>query len=79
MEVLLYGCNGDPDCEAMKAFLSNRSIAYEMRCIDADGHARQEWEDLDGQVTPVVVIDGSRIVRGMDGTRIDQFMGSVGC
>jgi glutaredoxin len=79
MQVLLYGCDGDPDSEAMKSFLKSRGIGYELRCIDDGGPARQEWEDLDGQVTPVVVIDRSRIVRGMDAIRLDQFMGSVGC
>ena len=79
MDVVLYHRSGDPDSETMRNYLESHGISYRARLIDADGEARREWEDLDGQVTPVVTIDRTQIVRGLDRTRLDSFMGVVGC
>ena len=79
MDIVLYGKAGDPDSQAMEDYFESRGIHYRLRSIDVDGEARQEWEDLDGQVTPVVTIDSTRIVRGLDRTRLDTFIGFVGC
>ncbi len=79
MDILLYGRSGDPDSDTMRDYFDSRGIAYRMRPIDVDGQARQEWEDLDGQVTPVITIDSTRIVRGLDCTRLESFIGGVGC
>src|SRR3977135_175940 len=69
MDIVLYGRAGDPDSETMRDYFDSRGIDYRMRPIDSDGEARQEWEDLDGQVTPIITIDSTRIVRGLDRTR----------
>ena len=79
MDIVLYGRAGDPDSDTMRDYFESRGIAYRMRPIDVDGQARQEWEDLDGQVTPVITIDSTRIVRGLDCTRLESFIGGVGC
>ena len=79
MDIVLYGRANDPDSQTMREYFESRGISYRMRSIDSDGSARQEWEDLDGQVTPVVTIDATRIVRGLDRTRLDNFIGWVGC
>ena len=79
MDVVFYHRAGNPDSEIMREYLESQGITYRTRLIDADGEARQEWEDLDGQVTPIITIDGTQIVRGMDRTRLDSFMGVVGC
>ncbi|MDQ6692543.1 MAG: hypothetical protein M3Z13_07230 [Candidatus Dormibacteraeota bacterium] len=79
MDIVLYGREGEADSEAMRDYLEARGVAYSMRSIDRDGPARQEWEDLDGEVTPVLTIDRTRIVRGLDRTRLENFMGCVGC
>lgn len=79
MDVVFYHRADDPDSEAMREYLESQGITYRTRLIDADGEARQEWEDLDGQVTPIITIDRTQIVRGLDRTRLDSFMGVVGC
>jgi hypothetical protein len=79
MDIVLYGRAGDPDSETMRDYFDSRGIDYRMRPIDSDGEARQEWEDLDGQVTPIITIDSTRIVRGLDRTRLESFIGWVGC
>jgi glutaredoxin len=79
MDIVLYGRQGEADSETMRDYLEARGINYRMRTIDADRQARQEWEDLDGQVTPVITIDRTRIVRGLDRTRLENLMGWVGC
>jgi hypothetical protein len=79
VDIVLYGRAGDPDSETMRDYFDSRGIDYRMRTIDVDGNARQEWEDLDGQVTPVITIDSTRIVRGLDRTRLENFIGCVGC
>jgi glutaredoxin len=79
MDIVLYGRAGDPDSETMRDYFDSRGIDYRMRTIDVDRDARQEWEDLDGQVTPVITIDRTQIVRGLDCTRLENFIGWVGC
>lgn len=80
MGIVLYGRSDDPDSTTMRDYLESCGVSYEMRSIDgADSSARREWEDLDGQVTPIVMIDNTRIVRGLNRTRLDDLMGLVGC
>jgi hypothetical protein len=50
-----------------------------MRPVDGDPRALQEWDDLDGQVTPLLVLDQHRIVRGFNRARVDQLVGLIGC
>lgn len=79
VDIVLYGRAGDPDSETMRDYFDSRGIDYRMRTIDVDRDARREWEDLDGQVTPVITIDRTQIVRGLDRTRLENFIGWVGC
>jgi hypothetical protein len=79
MDIVLYGRSGDPDSQTVSDYFDSHGIDYRLRRIDVDVDARREWEDLDGQVTPVVTIDSTRIVRGLDRTRLDSFFGYVGC
>lgn len=79
MNIVLYGRTGDPDSQTVRDYFDARGIDYRLRRIDSDADARREWEDLDGQVTPVVTIDATRIVRGLDRARLDSFIGAVGC
>lgn len=77
MDAVIYCRNGD--AESMREYLYGLGIDCRMRRIDGDASARQEWEDLDGQVTPLLVLDQRRIVRGFDRARVDQLVGWIGC
>jgi glutaredoxin len=79
MEVLIYCKDDCQESAAMQAFLSSRGVKYRLRAVDGDATARSEWEDLDGEVTPLVVIDRNRIVRGLDCTRVGHMIGWIGC
>lgn len=80
MDAILYWRSGDADSQLMKDYLRDIGIQPLMRQVDnGDSRAVQEWEDLDGQVTPVLVLDRRRIVRGFDRTRVDQLVGMIGC
>ena len=80
MDAIIYG---ETDCrktEVMREYLDSIGIGCRVRHIDnGDPGARREWEDLDGEVTPLVVLGPSRIVRGLDRTRVDQLVGWIGC
>src|SRR5260221_12434856 len=76
MDIGLYGRAGDPDSETMREYFDSRGIDYRMRTIDVDRDARREREDLDGEGAPVITIDRTQIVRGLDCTRLENFIGS---
>jgi hypothetical protein len=80
MDAIIYCRTGDRDSEVMRDYLRDLSIGCTVRHIDnGDPGARREWEDLDGQVTPLLVLDQHRIVRGFDRTRVNQLVGWIGC
>ena len=79
MDIVIYAKQGCVDSEVMRDYLKNLGLSATMRRVDGDATTRQEWEDLDGQVTPIITIDHTRIVRGLNRTRLDDLMGFVGC
>jgi hypothetical protein len=79
MEAVIYCRTDEPESQVMREYLNGLSIDCSMRRVDGDALARQEWEDLDGQVTPLLVLDQRRIVRGFDRARVDQLVGWIGC
>ena len=79
MDAVIYCRNGDAESQVMREYLRGLGIDCRMRPVDGDPRALQEWEDLDGQVTPLLVLDQRRIVRGFDRARVDQLVGWIGC
>ena len=79
MDFVIYATQGCADSEVMRDYLKSLGLDATMRRVDGDAAARQEWEDLDGQVTPLTVIDHRQIVRGFDRARVDQLIGWIGC
>jgi hypothetical protein len=70
------------DCSesaVIRDYLSGLGVSFREMRVDRDAAALQEWEDFDGQVTPLVVVDHKRIVRGLDRARLDQVLGVIGC
>jgi hypothetical protein len=80
MDAIIY-CETDcQETEVMRDYLDGLGIGCRVRHIDnGDAGARREWEHLDGEVTPLIVLDPTRIVRGLDRTRVDQLVGWIGC
>jgi hypothetical protein len=80
MDAIIYGETDSRETEVMRDYLDSIGIDCRVRHIDnGDPGARREWEELDGQVTPLLVLDRNRIVRGLDRTRVDQLVGWIGC
>jgi hypothetical protein len=79
MDAVIY-CRGvDRESEVLREHLEDLGIDARMRNVDADPGALREWERLDGEVTPLLVLDRRSIVRGLDRTRVDQLVGWIGC
>jgi hypothetical protein len=79
MDAVIYCRSDDPESRVMRDYLNELGIDCRMRAVDGDARALQEWEDLDGQVTPLLVLDQGRIVRGLNRARVDQLVGCIGC
>ncbi len=79
VDAVIYSKTGCQESEVMREYLNAHGIDCRLRPVDGDRGARQEWEDLDGQVTPLLVLDHRGIVRGLDTARIDQLIGFIGC
>ncbi len=80
MDAIIYCRTDDSESEVMQDHLRSLNVGCRMRHIDnGDPAARREWENLDGEVTPLLVLDTERIVRGLDRTRVDQLLGWIGC
>jgi hypothetical protein len=79
MGAVIYCRTNDPESQVMHEYMTGLGIDCSMRAVDGDAGARQEWEDLDGQVTPLLVLDQRRIVRGFNRARVDQLVGLIGC
>jgi hypothetical protein len=79
MDAVIYCRTGDPESQVMHDYLDGLGIDCRMRAVDGDAGALQEWEDLDGQITPLLVLDQRRIVRGFNRARVDQLVGLIGC
>src|SRR5207249_188653 len=69
MDAVIYTRKGCEASQVVRDHLRTLGIESRMRAVDRDATARREWEDLDGQVTPLLVIDQRQIVRGLDRAR----------
>ena len=79
MDVVVYCREDCQESQVMREYLDTLGLEYRLKTVqNGDLGATREWEDLDGEVTPLVVIDHSRIVRGLDRARLDQHLGLIG-
>lgn len=80
MDAIIYCETDDRQSAVMQEYLRDHHVGCRLRHIDnGDPSARREWEELDGEITPLVVLGQGRIVRGFDRTRVDQLLGCIGC
>jgi hypothetical protein len=80
MDAVIYCRTGDTRSALMQDYLRGLNVGCRVRHIDnGDPGARREWEELDGEVTPLLVLDERQVVRGFDRTRVDQLLGWIGC
>lgn len=80
MDIVIYSREGEAESEVMRDYLAGLGFDAKVRHVNnGDPRATREWEDLDGEVTPLTVIDRRQVVRGFDRTRVDQLIGWIGC
>jgi hypothetical protein len=80
VDAIIYCRTGDADPEVMQEYLRGLSVGCRLRHIDnGDPSARREWEELDGEFTPLLVLDQTRVVRGLDRMQVNQLLGWIGC
>jgi glutaredoxin len=78
-EAVLYGSDGSRDSTAMVELLNELGVAFEYRSVTRDPVAMREWEQLDGELVPLLRMGHNSIVRGFDRIKVQQLFGWVGC
>lgn len=79
MDAIIYCLTDDERSRVMQDYLQGLSVGCRLRHIDnGDPTARQEWEQFDGEVTPLLVLGQGQIVRGLDRTLVNQLLGQIG-
>ena len=78
-EAVLYGSDESRDSTAMVELLNELGVAFEYRSVNRDPIAMREWEQLDGELVPLLRMGHNSIVRGFDRIKVQQLFGWVGC
>lgn len=78
-DAVLYGADGSRESAAMADLLNEMGVEFEYRSVNQDPAARREWEDLDGELLPMLRLGSNGIVRGLDRIKVQQLVGWVGC
>jgi hypothetical protein len=63
----------------MVELLNELGVAFEYRSVTRDPVAMREWEQLDGELVPLLRMGHNSIVRGFDRIKVQQLFGWVGC
>jgi len=63
----------------MADLLNELGVRFEFRSVSRDSAARREWEQLDGDLVPLLRLGNNSIVRGFDRIKVQQLFGWVGC
>lgn len=78
-ETVLYGSDDCVESKAMADLLTDMGVQFEFRAVNRDPRAMSEWEQLDGDRTPVLRLGNNSFVRGFDRIKVQQLFGWVGC
>jgi glutathione S-transferase-like protein len=78
-EAVLYGADDSEESNAMAGLLRDLGIEFRFRPVNSDSAARREWEQLDGERVPMLMMGNHTIVRGLDMIKVQQLFGWVGC
>lgn len=78
-EAVLYGSDDSGDSQAMVELLNELGVQFEYRAVNRDPAALREWEQLDGDLVPMLRLGNNSFVRGFDRIKVQQLFGWVGC
>ena len=54
MDVVIYSRRDCSESAVVRDYLARMGVDFRELAVDGDAAARTAWEDLDGQVTPVI-------------------------
>jgi glutaredoxin len=60
--VVMYATATCGYCAQARAYFKQRGVEWEERDIDASAQARSEWKELGGFATPLIVVNGQRLI-----------------
>ena len=63
----------------MAELLRELGVEFRYRPVNRDSAALREFEQLDGERLPMLMMGNHTIVRGLDRIRVQQLCGWVGC
>jgi glutathione S-transferase len=78
-EAILYGSTECSESMAVANLLREMGVEFRFRPVNSDDDAMSEWERLDGERVPMLRMGNHTIVRGLDGIKLQQLFGWVGC
>jgi len=76
-QVVVFTMTGCQQCAGVKAYLSEKGIAFTERNVLDDDKAMADFRELGYRGTPVTVV-GDEAVIGFDRTRLDEVFGDMG-
>jgi hypothetical protein len=76
---VLYGSDESRESTAMVELLNELGVPFVYRSVSHDPAALREWEQLDGEMVPLLRMGNNSIVRGLDRIKVQQLIGWVGC
>ncbi len=60
-QVIMYSTTHCPYCAKARDWFSSRNISWDERNIESSAEAKQEWQQLGGKGTPLILIKGNPI------------------
>lgn len=78
-QAVLYGSGDSRESNSMVELLQALGVEFEFREVDRDPVATREWEQLDGDLLPILRLGNNTLLRGFDRIKIQQLFGWVGC
>jgi glutaredoxin-like YruB-family protein len=74
-KVIIFTQPGCPPCHTLKAYLTEKGIAYEDRDVSRDPAAVQELVHKYGSRSTPTIVVGDDVIVGFDPKRLDQLLG----
>jgi glutaredoxin-like YruB-family protein len=74
-KIVVFSQPGCPSCQALKAYLTGKGIAYEDHDVSSDPAAAQELVQKYGSRSTPTVVVGDEVMIGFKPERLDQLLG----
>jgi len=72
VDVVMYATRDCPYCAKTREYLTDKGVKWEERDIDTSPQAAAEFKAKGGVGTPLVLINGEKVVDGFDKAKLDE-------